>query len=202
VYGALVAMAQTDFKKLVAYSSVSHMGYVLLGAAAFTEAGIVGANFQMFTHGTSSAMLFLLVGVIYDRAHHRDINGFGGIASQMPVYMGMSTIGIFASLGLPGLSGFVSEALCLVGAWQTFPILTIISTLGIVITAAFFLWTIQRVYLGPLNEKYKDYPDTDARELFCLIPLGFLCILLGVMPYLLINWVWPSLKPILSFLQQ
>jgi NADH-quinone oxidoreductase subunit M len=201
IYGALVAMAQTDFKKLVAYSSVSHMGYVLLGAAAFNDIGLVGANFQMFTHGTSSAMLFLLVGVIYDRAHHRDINGFGGIGARMPVYMGLTTVGFFASLGLPGLSGFVSEACCLLGAWQVYPIMTIFSMLGIIITAAFFLWTMQRVFLGPLNQKYKDYPDTDGREIFCLAPLGFLCILLGVMPFLLIDWIWPSLKPILAFLQ-
>jgi NADH-quinone oxidoreductase subunit M len=201
VYGAFVAMAQTDFKKLVAYSSVSHMGYVLLGLAAFNEFGIVGANFQMFTHGTSSAMLFLLVGVIYDRAHHRDINGFGGLGSVMPTYTGLTTVGFFASLGLPGLSGFVSEACCLLGAWKTYPVLTIISTLGIIITAAFFLWTIQRVFLGPLNQKYKDYSDTDGREIFCLVPPGFLCILLGVAPFLFINWVWPSLKPILASLQ-
>ncbi len=201
VYGALVAMAQTDFKKLVAYSSVSHMGYVLLGLAAFNEAGIVGANFQMFAHGTSSAMLFLLVGVIYDRAHHRDINGFGGIGSVMPVYTGLTTLGFFASLGLPGLSGFIAEVLCLLGAWQTYPVLTVIACTGIIITAAFFLWTMQRVFLGPLNQKYKNYSDVNGREIFCLTPVGFLCLLLGVAPFLLISMLWPSLKPILEQLQ-
>jgi len=201
VYGALVAMAQTDFKKLVAYSSVSHMGYVLLGAAAFTDAGMIGANLQLFNHGTSSAMLFLLVGVIYDRAHHRDINGFGGLASRMPRYMGFAIVGIFASLGLPGLAGFVSEALCLLGAWEVYPLLTVISLSGLIVTAAFFLWTIQRIFLGPLNEKYKDMPDADGREIFCLVPLAFLCVLLGVFPYLLIDWMWPSLQNLLSFLQ-
>ena len=201
IYGALVAMAQTDFKKLVAYSSVSHMGYVLLGAASFTTAGLIGANFQLFAHGTSSAMLFLLVGVVYDRAHHRDINGFGGIAQIMPRYMGLATVGIFASLGLPALSGFVAEALSLLGAWQVYPLYTVLSLSGLIVTAAFFLWTIQRVFLGPLNEKYKDMPDADGREIFCLAPLAFLCILLGVFPYLLINWMGPALEHLRSFLQ-
>ncbi len=201
VYGALVAMAQSDFKKLVAYSSVSHMGYVLLGAASFTTAGMIGANFQLFAHGTSSAMLFLLVGVIYDRAHHRDINGFGGLAAVMPRYMGLATIGIFASLGLPSLSGFVAEALSLLGAWEVYPLFTVISLSGIVICAAFFLWTIQRIFLGPINEKYKEMKDVDGREIFCLVPLAFLCILLGVFPYLLIDWMAPALKNLLSFLQ-
>ena len=201
VYGALVAMAQTDFKKLVAYSSVSHMGYVLLGAASLTTAGMLGANFQLFAHGTSSAMLFLLVGVVYDRAHHRDINGFGGIAQIMPRYMGWATIGIFASLGLPGLSGFVAEALSLLGAWQVYPLYTVISLSGLIVTAAFFLWTIQRIFLGPLNEKYKDMPDVNGRELFCLIPLGALCLVLGIFPYLLLDWMAPAIENMLSFLK-
>ena len=106
LYGGFVAMAQTDFKRMVAYSSVSHMGYVLLGASAFTSAGLNGAAMQMFTHGTSSAMLFLLVGVAYDRAHHREIEGFGGLANVAPIYTGVTTLGFFAALGLPGMSGF------------------------------------------------------------------------------------------------
>ena len=111
-------MAQKDLKKLVAYSSVSHMGYVMLGMASFTPQGINGAVLQMFNHGTVTAMLFLLVGVIYDRAHHRDIDGFGGLASVMPVYTGVTALAFFAALGLPGLSAFISEVLVLLGAWQ------------------------------------------------------------------------------------
>lgn len=187
LYGAFCAMAQTDFKRLVAYSSVSHMGYVLLGACAFTSAGLNGAAMQMFTHGTSSALLFLLVGVVYDRAHHREIEGFGGLASVAPTYTGLSTLGFFAALGLPGMSGFVSEALVLIGAWEVFPIMTCLAVIGIVITAAFLLWTLQRVFLGPLNEKYKDMPDVNGRELFTLVPLAFLCILLGIAPMLLLG---------------
>ncbi|GJM21843.1 MAG: oxidoreductase [Planctomycetota bacterium] len=187
LYGAFVAMAQTDFKRMVAYSSVSHMGYVLLGASAFTHAGLQGAAMQMFTHGTSSALLFLIVGVAYDRAHHREIEGFGGLASVAPKYTGITTLGFFAALGLPGMSGFVSEALVLIGAWGVHPVLTSLAVLGIVVTAAFLLWTLQRVFLGPLNEKYKSFPDVTGREIFVMAPLAFLCVLLGVAPMLLLG---------------
>jgi len=204
VYGAFVALGQTDFKRMVAYSSVSHMGYVLLGFAALTEWGMSGAALQMFNHGTSSAALFLIVGVIYDRAHHRDLNGFGGLAQPMPVYWGMTTIGFFAALGLPGMAGFVSEALTLVGAYQAddarFRVLVLISVIGIVITAAFLLWAMQRVFLGTLNEKYKDYKDIDAREIFCQAPLLFLCIALGIFPYFLLDWLRPSVTNLIQIL--
>jgi NADH-quinone oxidoreductase subunit M len=196
LYGAFVAMAQTDFKRLVAYSSVSHMGYVLLGASAFTSAGLNGAAMQMFTHGTSSALLFLLVGVAYDRAHHREIEGFGGLASVAPVYTGITTLGFFAALGLPGMSGFVSEVLVLIGAWEVFPVMTSLAVIGIVITAAFLLWTLQRVFLGPLNEKYKEFPDVTRREVFTLAPLAFLCVLLGVAPMLLLGHMSATIESI------
>jgi len=196
LYGAFVAMAQTDFKRMVAYSSVSHMGYVLLGASALTSAGLNGAAMQMFTHGTSSAMLFLLVGVAYDRAHHREIEGFGGLASVAPVYTGITTLGFFAALGLPGMSGFVSEFLVLVGSWGVYPVLTSLAVIGIVITAGFLLWTLQRVFLGPLNEKYKDFPDVDKREIFTLVPLGILCVLLGVVPQILLGHMEATMEQI------
>ena len=135
VYGALCAMAQTDFKRLVAYSSISHMGYVMLGIAGFTAAGINGAVFQMFNHGTVTAMLFILVGVIYDRAHHREINGFGGLASQMPLYAGITGFAFFAGMGLPGLSAFISEVLVLIGAWQLHPLMTMFGAATAILTA-------------------------------------------------------------------
>jgi len=191
VYGAFVALGQNDFKRMVAYSSVSHMGYVLLGFAALTSWGMSGAALQMFNHGTSSAVLFLVVGVIYDRAHHRDLNGFGGLSQVMPVYWALTTLGFFAALGLPGLAGFVSEAMTLLGAYNsTLPgikVLVLISTVGIVITAAFLLYAMQRVFLGKLNEKYKGYGDMNAREVFCQAPFLFLCVLLGIFPPLLLN---------------
>ena len=193
IYGALCAMAQKDFKKLVAYSSVSHMGYVMLGMATFTPQGMSGAVLQMFNHGTITAMLFLLVGVIYDRAHHRDIEGFGGLAAIMPTYTGVSALAFFASMGLPGLSGFISEVLVLLGAWQKYPILTIFGASGVVLTAGYLLWTIQRVYLGQLSDKYKNLPEINGRELFTLIPLGIIVIILGVYPHAALDLLRASL---------
>ena len=211
VYGAFCALAQKDFKKLVAYSSVSHMGYVLLGLAALTYTGVTGAALQMFNHGVSSAMLFLIVGVIYDRAHHRDLTRFGGIGLQMPWYTGIATVGFFASLGLPGLNGFISEVLCFLGAYDPRPgvgslvtttengigakWIVYVSLLGVVLAAIYILWTIQRVYLGTVKrEEYKRFPDLTAREWFALVPLAFLCIALGVYPKALINFMDGSLS--------
>jgi NADH-quinone oxidoreductase subunit M len=187
VYGAMCAMAQTDMKKLVAYSSISHMGYVMLGMAAFTPQGINGAVLQMFNHGTVTAMLFLLVGVIYDRAHHREINGFGGLASIMPVYTGVTGLAFFAAMGLPGLSAFISEVLVLLGAWQTYPRLTVVGASAVILTAGYLLWTLQRMFLGKPNEKYLTLPEINGRELFTLAPLGAIVIFLGVYPTPILN---------------
>ena len=195
IWGAMCALAQTDLKKLVAYSSINHMGYSLLGMAAViaagamygdnqaaAQAGLNGAVFQMFNHGTISAMLFILVGVVYDRAHHRDINGFGGLAKQMPIYAGMSMIAFFAGLGLPGFSGFVSEFMCFIGAFPVFKAIVIISTLGILLNAAYFLSAYKRIFFGELNEKYKQMDEINNRELFTIIPLAVITLLLGVYP--------------------
>ena len=194
VYGALCAMAQQDFKKLIAYSSVSHMGIVLLGMAALNTQGMMGAVFQMFNHGTITAMLFLIVGVIYDRAHTRDLDAFGGLAITMPKYTGIMTVAFFAALGLPGLSGFISEAFSFLGAFQTFRVLTIVATLGIVLTAAYMLWTLQRVFLGQPNEKWASLPDINGRELFTLVPLAIIVLALGIYPSLLLDLMTSSLN--------
>ncbi len=194
IYGALCAMAQKDLKKLIAYSSVSHMGYVMLGMASFTSHGINGAVLQMFNHGTITAMLFLLVGVIYDRAHHRDIDGFGGLAASMPLYTGVTALAFFASMGLPGLSGFISEVLVLLGAWQNYPILAILGASGVILTAGYLLWTIQRVFLGQPNEKYQGIAEINGRELFTLIPLGIIVIILGVYPHAVLDLLSASLN--------
>jgi NADH-quinone oxidoreductase subunit M len=188
VYGAFCAMAQTDLKKLVAYSSISHMGYVMLGMASFTAQGINGAVLQMFNHGTITAMLFLLVGVIYDRAHHRNIDGFGGIASIMPVYTGITALAFFAAMGLPGLSAFISEVLVLLGAWQPYPAYTIAGASAVVLTAGYMLWTMQRIYLGPPNEKYLGLSEINSRELWVtLAPLAVIVVVLGVAPNLVLD---------------
>jgi NADH-quinone oxidoreductase subunit M len=187
VYAAFVCMAQKDFKKLIAYSSVSHMGFCLLGMAAMTPQGLNGALFNMWTHGLISPMLFLIVGVIYDRAHHREINGFGGLAKAVPEYTGIMGLAFFASLGLPGLAGFISEFLVFAGAFQVFRALTVISAVSVIITAAYYLWTIQRIFLGKLNPKYAHLPDLSWRERFTLYPLGALTIVFGFYPNLIIN---------------
>ncbi len=193
VYGAMCAMAQTDYKKLIAYSSISHMGYVMLGLAAFTAAGINGAVLQMFNHGTITAMLFILVGVIYDRAHHREINGFGGLAQQMPIYTAVTGFAFFAGMGLPGMSAFISEVLVLLGAWQTHPLMVAFGAATAILTAGYLLWTFQRIYLGPLNEKYKDLPDLSFREAFTLVPLGIIVLMLGVYPQAILGLLNTSL---------
>ncbi len=198
VYGALCAMAQDDFKKLIAYSSISHMGIVLLGMAALNTQGMMGAVFQMFNHGTITAMLFLIVGVLYDRAHTRDINAFGGLALTMPKYTGIMTVAFFAALGLPGLSGFVSEAFSFLGAFKTFRWITIASTLGIVLTAAYMLWTLQRVFLGQPNEKWKSLPDINSRELFTLVPLAIIVIALGIYPSLMLDLMTSSVNHLVN----
>ncbi len=193
VYGALCAMAQKDFKKLIAYSSISHMGFCLLGMSSFTPEGLNGTVLQMFNHGTITAQLFLLVGVIYDRAHHRDLEGFGGMAQIMPRYSAMTAFAFFAALGLPGLSGFVSEVLCFLGGFRSFPIITVISVSGVVLTAAYMLWTYQRVFLGQVNEKYKAFSDITARELTTLIPLVIIVVVLGVYPSYILDLMNPTL---------
>jgi NADH-quinone oxidoreductase subunit M len=193
VYGALCAMAQKDLKKLVAYSSISHMGYVMLGMAALTSQGINGAVLQMFNHGTVTAMLFLLVGVIYDRAHHRNIEGFGGLAQYMPVYTGVTGFAFMAALGLPGLSAFISEVLVLLGSWQAYPVFTVIAASSVVLTAGYMLWALQRIYLGPPNEKYAGLPEINGRELFTLLPLAAIVLFLGIYPKAILQFQTPAL---------
>ncbi|MFH0800392.1 MAG: NADH-quinone oxidoreductase subunit M [Pseudomonadota bacterium] len=196
IYGALCAMAQKDFKRLVAYSSISHMGFCLLGMASFTSAGLNGAVLQMFNHGTITAQLFLIVGIIYDRAHHRDIDGFGGLAKVMPRYAAFTAVAFFAALGLPGLSGFISEVLVFIGAFRPWPWYTAISAFGVVLTAAYILWTYQRVFLGKVNEKYKALPDISAREMITLIPLVVIVVVLGVYPKAMLSIMEASLAGI------
>jgi len=198
VYGAFCAMAQKDLKKMVAYSSIGHMGVVMLGMIGLTSLGVNGAVLQMFNHGTVTAMLFLLVGVIYDRAHHRDIDGFGGLAQRMPIYTGVVTVAFFANLGLPGLSSFISEAFSFLGSFSStafnLKIHTIVSTLGIVLVASYMLWTLRRIFLGKLNPRYSALPEINGRELFTLVPLAVIVIYLGIFPSTALNLMEVSLN--------
>ena len=197
IYGAFVAMAQTDLKKLIAYSSVNHMGYVTLGCAvaasgAATPAAsrieaLNGAQMQCFSHGLITGALFLLVGVIYERAHTRDLSAFGGLGAKVPVYAGMLSFCSFASLGLPGMTGFIAEVLVLLGAYQANVWLAAITLVGMIITAAYMLWMLQRVLLGPLNPKHEKMPDINAREIISVAPLMALTLLFGCYPMPIIN---------------
>ena len=208
VYGAFAALAQKDFKRMVAYSSVSHMGYVMLGLGVWSAVagqeyrweswaqGVNGAMFQMLAHGFSSAGMFFMVGVLYDRVHHRNLDEFGGIFNRMPVYAGLAVAVFFAGLGLPGLCGFIGEVLVTLSSWNYSRTLAVISAFTVILTAAYILWAIQRVYLGA---EYKG-PHGDhltpmtPRELSIAAPLVFLAILFGVAPQILFNYVTPTVN--------
>lgn len=205
VYGGLVAMAQNDIKKLIAYSSVSHMGFVLLGLAALTAEGISGSLFQMVSHGFISGALFLLVGVLYDRTHDRQIENVSGLASKMPVYTFFIVLFFFASLGLPGLSGFVGEILVFIGAigastnFGTFPVwVGVASVFGLIVSAAYYLWTLQRMFFGKYWTRQPEWDtlmkDLTVREWLMLIPLAVLVVLLGVFPSVLLEPIDQSLQ--------
>jgi len=207
VYGALCALGQhkigkRDFKKLIAYSSVSHMGLVVLGLASMRPEGMVGAVFQMFNHGVITAMLFMIVGVIYDRAHTRGLDDFGGLAKKMPIYTAIMAIAFFAAIGLPGMSGFISEILVFLGSFKTYPVLTIISGLSIILGASYMLWALQKIFFGVLPDKWKGpwdptglkykTDDINGLELTALIPLAIIIIFLGVYPNPMINLMTSS----------
>ena len=211
VYGAMVSMAQWDLKKLIAYSSVSHMGYVMLGlaAAAFalgskdmlTSQAIAmnGAVFQMFNHGIITGALFFLVGVIYERAHTRDLKAFGGLASKVPYFYGIMLVAGLASLGLPGLAGFWGEFFVFRGTFAIAPVYAAVGVIGIVFTAAYILWkVIQHVFLGPFNEKWADLRDMDTYEKITLWPLVGFMVLFGLYPPLIVDTINAAMTRLLS----
>jgi NADH-quinone oxidoreductase subunit M len=199
IYGALVAMVQTDIKRLVAYSSIAHMGFVVLGMFSFTEMGMQGALYQMLNHGISTGALFLLVGFIYERRHTRAITEFGGIANVMPVYATIFVITTMSSIGLPFLNGFVGEFLTMIGMWQStaLPIsqavnwnhvATMFAGTGVIFAAVYLLWMVQRVFFGKItNAKNRGLSDLSWRELGLMAPLLFLMVYMGVYPAPFLN---------------
>lgn len=206
IYGAFCAMAQDDVKKLVAYSSVSHMGFVMLGLSAMTTQGMNGAVLQMFNHGTSTAMMFLLIGILYERSHHRWIvkpdgsKGYGGLATKLPKYTTVFIIGMFASLGLPGLSGFISEALIFLGIYQKFTTITVIAVVGLLIGAAYLLWMFKRMFFGEVNPETEEYDDMNGREIFYMLPLCVCVIVFGIFPSPLLNVMKVSVGQLVDLL--
>ena len=183
IYGALVAMVQPDFKKLVAYSSVSHLGFVMLGIFALTLQSVQGALLIMINHGISTGALFLLVGMIYERRHTRQIDAYGGIARVVPLFAAILTFVSLSSIGLPGTNGFVGEFLVLIGSFRTYPVLAVISATGVIFAAAYLLWALQRILFNPLDKRENEHiPDLNRRELALLVPLVAVIIWLGVYP--------------------
>lgn len=193
VYGGLNALAQYDVKKMIAYSSVSHMGFVLLGVASLTAEGVNGAVYQMVSHGVLSAMLFLIAGVVYDRTHDRRIDSYRGLMQPMPQYATLTAVAFFGSLGLPGFSGFVGELFTLMGSFQSEWLpgwLTAVATTGILLAAAYFLWTLQRMFFGSFwsrHDAQSVLTDLTPREKLLLVPLGILALVLGLFPNLVFN---------------
>jgi len=210
LYGALNALAQKDLKRLIAYSSISHMGFVLLGIASATTEGISGAMLQMISHGALSAMLFFLVGMIYNRVQDREISSFRGLAEIMPHFTAFVMIAFFASLGLPGFSAFMAEAFSLIGAFNSQQVngllprwMALLASIGILLSAAYFLWTLQRMFFGKTQLKGGDewlskLKDVNLREKIALVPLAFLALALGIFPSLIFDKMNAS---VLAFVQ-
>jgi NADH-quinone oxidoreductase subunit M len=183
VYGALVSLVQPDFKKLVAYSSVSHLGFVMLGIFALTVQSVQGALMIMINHGISTGALFFLIGMIYERRHTRLIESYGGIAKVVPMFAALLTIVSLSSIGVPGTNGFVGEFLVLIGAYRTQPVLAVIASTAVIISAAYLLWAIQRILFNPLDKPENSHiPDLNRRELAVMLPLIACIIWLGVYP--------------------
>jgi len=198
IYTSLVAMVQEDMKKLIAYSSVAHMGYVTMGIFAANQQGVDGAIFQMISHGFVSGALFLCVGVIYDRMHTREIDAYGGLVNRMPAYAAVFMLFTMANVGLPGTSGFVGEFLTLMGVFHVNTLIGLLAATGVILSAAYALWLYRRVVFGDLiKESLKSITDMTAREKAIFAPLVVMTILLGVYPSLVTDIIGPSVEALL-----
>lgn len=212
IYGAFNALSCNDLKKMIAYSSVSHMGFVLLGLASLTHEGVSGAIYQMFSHGIISAALFLIAGVLYDRSHDRIIGNYSGLAQKLPHYTAVVVITFFASLGLPGFSGFIAEIFVFLGAFKASSVnglipkwMAIVATLGLLLSAAYYLWTIQRMFFGKYFLRDKEWEskmtDLNNREFLMFIPLIVLMLLFGLFPHFLLDMISSSVNHFVNFVQ-
>lgn len=199
IYGAFITLRQTDLKRLIAYSSVSHMGYVLLGISALGQVGLTGATLQMFTHGTITGLLFVMVGLVYDRTHTREIARMRGLARHWPFIGVAMTFAGFASLGLPALSGFVAELLVFLGTFQKYEVMTIAGVIGVLLSAGYILWMIERVFHGPPMEEWQHIED--ANRWWERIPVGALVLVIiavGVYPQVLLDIIEPSIETVVA----
>jgi NADH-quinone oxidoreductase subunit M len=200
LYGAFLAFRQTDLKSIVAFSSISHMGFVLLGIAALNVAGVSGALFMMLAHGIITGGLFLLVGMLYERTKTMDVTQFGGLGSQMPVYAGLMILALLASMGLPGLAQFVGEFQTLVGAFERWGIFVMLASLGILVTATFTLRVIGALFGGTLDPRWASTPDVNRRELAAAVPLAILTLALGVYPSLALSLTDETVRAMTSLI--
>ncbi|MFX0117739.1 MAG: NuoM family protein, partial [Candidatus Hodarchaeota archaeon] len=192
VYGSMVALRQTDMKRLIAYSSIGHMGFVLLGLASQTEAGFVGANYMQVAHGVISPLLFFLAGVVLHHAGTREIGKLKGLAKNMPGTAGVLVFASFASAGLPGLAGFIAEILVLVGAFDWNRGFAVAAAIGIIVTAAYYLWMLQRTVFGPENPNLEGVADASQFEIITFALLVPVIVLLGLLPFLVIDIMKPA----------
>ena len=203
VYGALVSWVQPDMKKLVAYSSVSHLGFCVLGIFALNRTAIEGSILQMVNHGISTGALFLLVGVLYERRHTRLLADYGGIARTMPLYATFFVIAVLSSVGLPGLNGFVGEFLILAGTFRTQPRAAILAATGVILAAIYLLWLVQRVFFGPItNEENRSIPEIAWNEVAAMVPLIVLMVWIGMHPNTFLRKMTPSVEQLLSTVEQ
>ncbi|MBI4734347.1 MAG: NADH-quinone oxidoreductase subunit M, partial [Rubrobacteridae bacterium] len=202
IYGAYAALAQKDLKKMVAYSSVSHMGYVMLGIAALTPVALDGAVLQMVNHGLITGLMFLLVGYIYERTHTRDITKLGGLTVKIPILAGMFVFSALASLGLPFLAGFVGEILILIGSYSAFQIYTILAVLTLAITSFYLIRANQNAFFGTPQAWMENFKDANFREMASIMPLVILIVIIGVYPRPFIDYIDPAVNAVLQIVQR
>jgi NADH-quinone oxidoreductase subunit M len=203
VYTSLVALVQDDMKKLIAYSSVAHMGFVTMGIFAATAQGIAGGIFQMVSHGIVSGALFLSVGVVYDRLHTREIAAYGGLVNRMPLYAAAFMVFTLANVGLPGTTGFIGEFLSLIGTFKVNIAVATLATLGVILSAAYALWLYRKVIFGVIDKpKLASIKDLDYREIMTLGPLAILTILFGVFPKPILDLSAASVAQLIAQYQQ
>ncbi len=203
LYGAIVAIVQPDLKRLVAYSSVSHLGFVVLGIFALTSQGLEGGVLQMVNHGLTTGALFLLVGMIYERRHTRQIADYGGLQKVMPWFAGFFLLIAFASIGLPGLNGFIGEFLILLGSYSRHPALTVLAAFGVVLAAVYLLWAYERVFTGePVSDENRGLKDIGAREVGIMVPIAVLVIFIGIYPKPALERIEPAVEQVLDRIEQ
>jgi NADH-quinone oxidoreductase subunit M len=201
VYGAIICLAQTDLKRLIAYSSVSHMGFVTLGLFALNQRGLEGAILQMINHGVVTGALFLAIGMIYERTHTREISAYGGLASTMPVFAGFFLLFTLAAVGLPGTNGFVGEFLILLGGFERQPWVTVVSASGLILGAWYMLWLYQRVFFNEVNESMRGLSQLNLREILTLVPMVLLIFWIGLYPNALLGFLHVSVSHLLEQVQ-